>query len=72
MKLKVVVLDLELSRRAKRIVAIASVALPLLLGAGALALASVPPTFNDGDTLTAADLNSNFAALDQARPVVTG
>jgi len=72
MKLKVIVLDLELSPRAKRIVAIASVALPLLVGAGAIAWASVPHTFTDGDTLTAADLNSNFAALDQARPVVTG
>lgn len=31
----------------------------------AVAIAAVPHTFNTGDTLTAADLNANFAALDQ-------
>ena len=37
----------------------------LIVGAGALGRASVPHTFNAGDTLAAADLNGNFAALDQ-------
>jgi hypothetical protein len=37
----------------------------LIVGAGALGRASVPHTFNTGDTLAAADLNTNFMALDQ-------
>jgi microcystin-dependent protein len=35
------------------------------VGAGALVAASVPHTFATGDTLTAADLNGNFTAVDQ-------
>jgi hypothetical protein len=35
----------------------------VVAGAGALAYAAVPHSFSDGDTLTAADLNANFAAL---------
>ena len=63
MKIKLVVVDLELSTRAKRLAA--ALAIPLLvLGGGAVAYASVPHTWNDGDTLTAADLNTNFADLD--------
>jgi hypothetical protein len=63
MKLKLVVLDLELSRRAKRILAAGAIA-ALALGAGAVAYANVSHTWSDGDALTAADLNGNFAALD--------
>jgi hypothetical protein len=37
----------------------------VIAGAGAVAYASVPHSFNDGDTLQAADLNENFAALDE-------
>jgi hypothetical protein len=37
----------------------------LVLGAGAIGRASVPHTFNAGDTLAAADLNANFTGLDQ-------
>jgi hypothetical protein len=36
----------------------------VLTGAGAIVYASVPHTFNSGDTLQAADLNGNFTALD--------
>jgi hypothetical protein len=37
----------------------------VLVGAGAVAFASVPHSFTTGDTLQAADLNANFDALDQ-------
>jgi hypothetical protein len=41
----------------------------VLLGAAAIAWAGVTlKTWNDGDTLTAADLNANFAALNAALP----
>jgi microcystin-dependent protein len=63
MKIKIVVVDLELSRRAKHAGAAVAVAL-LAVGAGAVAYASVPKTWADGETLTAADLNANFAALN--------
>jgi hypothetical protein len=66
-KLKVVVIDLELSPRARRIAS--AVALGLLFGGvGAIAVARVrdtaPHTWSDGETLTAADLNASFSALD--------
>lgn len=35
------------------------------IGTVAIAVGAVPHTFNTGDTLTAADLNANFAALEQ-------
>lgn len=35
------------------------------IGTVAIAVGEVPRTFNTGDTLTAADLNANFAALEQ-------
>jgi len=35
------------------------------IGTVAIALGEVPHTFNTGDTLTSADLNANFAALEQ-------
>jgi hypothetical protein len=41
------------------------IALVVLVGAGAIVYASVPHTFNTGDTLQATDLNGNFSALDQ-------
>jgi hypothetical protein len=41
-----------------------AIAALILTGAGALVYASVPHTFNTGDTLQAADLNGNFSALD--------
>ena len=43
----------------------AGIPLAVIIGAGALAFAAVPHSFTNGDTLQAADLNSNFASLDQ-------
>jgi hypothetical protein len=43
----------------------AGVPVAIVLGAYALASASVPHMFKNGDTLQAADLNVNFSALDQ-------
>jgi hypothetical protein len=63
MKLKLVVIDLELSKRAKRIAAAALVP-ALVLAGGAIAYANVPHTWKDSDTLGASDLNNNFSALD--------
>ena len=51
--------------RTRRLIPWAAVAITFLVGAGAVVYGSVPHTFNSGDTLQAADLNSNFAALDQ-------
>jgi len=62
-KIKLVVVDLELSRRTRRAATAAAAAL-LAVGAGAVAYASVPHTWTDGETLTATDLNTNFAAID--------
>jgi hypothetical protein len=64
MKIKMVVVDLELSSRAKRVVA--AVAVPLLvMGGSAVAYANVPHSWEDGHTLKAVELNANFDALDQ-------
>ncbi|HEY3820576.1 MAG TPA: hypothetical protein VGL81_25595 [Polyangiaceae bacterium] len=63
MKLKVVVVDLEISTRAKRLAL--RIGLPVAaLGVATVAYASVPVTFTAGGTLHAADLNTNFSALD--------
>jgi hypothetical protein len=63
MKLKVVIVDLELSPRAKRLAL--RIGIPLLvLGGATVAYASVPVNFMAGSTLHAADLNANFTALD--------
>ena len=43
----------------------AGLALAGVVTTGAVVLASVPHSFNAGETLTAANLNSDFAALDQ-------
>ncbi len=76
MKLKLVVVDLELSRRARRIAVLGAVC-AAVLGGAALAGASVPHAWSDGEVLSATDLNANFAALDarlgaveQAAPAV--
>jgi hypothetical protein len=63
MKIKLVVVDLELSKRAKRIVATMLVPI-LVIAGGALAYAGVPHTWANGDKLDATDLNANFANLD--------
>ncbi len=51
--------------RRKRAYIGAGLALAAVVTTGAVVLASVPHSFTAGETLTAANLNSNFAALDQ-------
>jgi len=63
MKLKVVVVDLEISPRVKRLAL--RIGVPVaILAVATVAYASVPVTFTAGGTLHAADLNTNFSALD--------
>jgi hypothetical protein len=62
MKLKVVVVDLELSRRQK---CLGVGAITLALTGVSIAVASVPTSFNVGQVLKASDLNDNFARLDE-------
>jgi len=63
MKLKVVIVDLELSPRAKRLALRFGVP-AVILGIATVAYANVPITFTANTTLHAADLNTNFSALD--------
>jgi hypothetical protein len=62
MKIRILVIDPELSLRAKRLLAAA--AIPALLLGGAVAYASVPKTWTAGEALKAAELNGNFSDLD--------
>ncbi len=64
MKLKVYVLDLEISPRTKRRALLMGIPLGILLGAGAIVYAGVPNTFAAGDSLSAMKVNANFSALD--------
>jgi hypothetical protein len=64
MKIKIIVVDLELSRRAKRHALLLGVPVVLLLAASGVALSAVPFTFSPGDQLTAQSMNANFADLD--------
>jgi hypothetical protein len=71
MKLKVVIVDFEMTPRAKRLAL--RVGIPaLILGASAVAYANVPNVFVAGATLHAADLNANFASLDARDAVIEG
>jgi hypothetical protein len=63
MTLKIVVLDLELSRRAKRLI-LAAFGFVAAVTAAAITYANVPTTWMTGDTLKATDLNGNFGSLD--------
>src|SRR5215470_6445884 len=51
--------------QARRWAVRAGAALLLMSGGGALVYASVPHSFTAGETLTAANLNGNFTAMDQ-------
>lgn len=64
MKLKLVIVDLEMSPRVKRLLLRLGLPIALVLGGSALAYANVPKVWNSGDKLLAADLNGNFSALD--------
>jgi microcystin-dependent protein len=50
----------------------AGLAMFAVLGAGALVFGSVPHSFSTGETLTADNLNGNFAALDQRLTALEG
>ena len=62
MKLKVVVVDLELNHTQKRVAS--GVAAALLIATAGIALGGPLVTFTPGETLKASDLNGNFSALD--------
>lgn len=67
MKIKLVVIDLEVPRRIKRagLAILAAGAVVLATSSGVFAaVPAIPHMWNDGDTLTAADLNGAFTALD--------
>lgn len=64
MKIKMLLIDLELTRLQKRI--LAGLAVPCIIGGlAAVASADVPHSWRSGELLTAADLNANFEALDE-------
>ncbi len=72
MKIKVTTIDFEIPSRTKRIALF--IAIPVLMvGASAVAIANVPNSFKDGDTLSAQKMNDNFSALDvRASALETG
>ena len=78
MKLKVVVVDLELPPRFKKWALRIGVAATLLFGAGAITWAAGLHTWNQNDVLNANDLNGNFTTLQdqitalQTAPVTVG
>jgi C1q domain-containing protein len=63
LKIKVYVFDFEVSPRVKRNALRIAIPLALLLGGGALAYAQGLVSWSSGQTLTAANLNSNFSYL---------
>lgn len=71
MKIKVVVVDLEISSRAKRRALMIGIPVLTLLCGSVVAWAAGLTTWKTGDTLQAADLNANFALLQSNTPLVT-
>lgn len=63
MKLKMLVVDLEIPWRVKRWALRIGIPVTVLLGGGALAYGSGLTTWSSGETLQAADLNDNFGYL---------
>ena len=63
MKLKIVVVDLEVSRRTKRVALLVGVPLALLAISRGVT-AAVPYTFAPGDVLSSSAMNTNFSDLD--------
>jgi hypothetical protein len=63
MKLKVVIVDLEIPPHVKRWALRIGIPLAVLLGGSAIAYAAGLVTWTDGQTLKAADLNANFSNL---------
>jgi microcystin-dependent protein len=63
MRLKIVVIDLEMPARVKKWCLRVGIPLGAVLGGGAIAWAAGLHTWNPGDKLLATDLNANFAYL---------
>jgi hypothetical protein len=61
MKLKIVIVDLEVPPGAKKWALRLGIPAAVLLGGGAVAYAAGLVTWSDGQTLSAADLNGNFS-----------
>ncbi len=66
MKLKVVVVDLEVPARVKKWGLRLGIPLAVLFGGGAVAYAAGLVTWTSGQTLTAQDLNNDFGLLETA------
>lgn len=64
MKLKLVIVDFEISPRTRKLLMRVGLPIAIVFGGGALAYANVPTVWKSGDPLKAADLNGNFSALD--------
>jgi hypothetical protein len=64
MKLKVVIVDMEIPPRVKKWALRLGIPLALVLGGGAVAWAAGLVVWSDGQTLKAADLNGNFNYLE--------
>jgi hypothetical protein len=63
MKVKLVIIDLEIPRSVKKWGIRLGIPLAVLIGGSTLAWAAMLHTWNSGDPLKAVDLNGNFAAL---------
>jgi hypothetical protein len=72
MKLKVVVIDLEVPPRVKKWGLRLGIPLGVLLGGGAVAYAAALVTWSNGQVLTAADLNNNFSQLQSQITALQG
>jgi len=73
MKIKLVIVDLEIPRHVKKRLLRIGVPIAAVLVCGGVALAAGLHSWNDGDTLTSTDLNANFSALqDQVNTSLGG
>ena len=70
MKIKLIIVDFEISSRVKRWALRIGIPAAVVVGAGALAYASTLPTFTSGEMLQASDLNTMSSAIAalQAQP----
>lgn len=64
MKLKIVVIDLEIPSRTKRLALMIGIPLIAVLAISGVAASAVPYKFGPGDQLTSQSINANFADLD--------
>ena len=71
MKVKIVVVDFEVPPRLRRWGPRLGIPLALILSGASVAYAAGVITWSSGDTLKAADLSSNFSALQAQFPVVS-